>query len=135
MVPPDISRRAFFLPLVALTELAALARSSSPLEDALKGTVPLFQLNNHQGAVSSNQSSSYTCFAVTRMPTSLRWEVNGSQALDKEYFITYYSQLGSISSKSKNIFARYSTLTMKKTTVCDVSAVQARRDHLRAGNT
>ncbi|XP_077484694.1 uncharacterized protein LOC144094646 [Amblyomma americanum] len=123
MVPPDISRRAFFLPLVALTELAALARSSSPLEDALKGTVPLYQLNNHQGAVSSNQSSSYTCFAVTRMPTSLRWEVNGSQALDKEYFITYYSQLGSISSKSKNIFARYSTLTMKKTTKSQVRCV------------
>lgn len=111
------------MPLLTLAELAALPGSSSPLEDAIKGTVPLFQLDNHQGAVPYNQSSSYTCFAVTRVPTSLRWEVNGLEAVDREYFMLHYSPLGSISSKSKHIFARYSTLTMKKTTKSQVRCV------------
>lgn len=92
------------------------AGSSSPLDEVIKGKIPLFRLDNHNGAVMLGQPSSYTCFAATHLPNSIRWLVTGFEAFDRQHFEIYYSPMAPTSAESKNVFARYSTLTIKNMT-------------------
>ncbi|KAL3243100.1 hypothetical protein MRX96_047625 [Rhipicephalus microplus] len=57
----------------------------------------------------------YSCFTATRSPISVHWEVNGSQAFDRKQFEIFYSPMDTIGPESKLVFARYSTLTIRKT--------------------
>lgn len=98
----------------AAVALAAQAAASSPLEEALRGVVPLYRLDSHQGAMASRYPTSFTCFALTLTPTSLRWTVDNSSFLDMDTFKAYYSPLSTVVANSLTIAARYSTLTIKK---------------------
>lgn len=89
----------------------------------IKGKTPLFRLDNLNGAVTPGQPSSYTCFTATRLPNSIRWEVNRSQAFDRQHFEIYYSPMDTYGSESKKVFVRYSTLTIRKTTGTTVSCI------------
>ncbi|KAH9368222.1 hypothetical protein HPB48_011542 [Haemaphysalis longicornis] len=100
--------------VAAAVTLAAQAAGASPLEEALKGTVPLYQLDSHQGAMASRHPTSFTCMALTLAPTSMRWKVDNSSAPDLDTFDVYYSPLSTVIVNSLTVAARYSTLTIKK---------------------
>ncbi|XP_065302798.1 uncharacterized protein [Dermacentor albipictus] len=119
----SVDGKAFIWKMMVAVGLASLeahalstrpAGSSSPLDEVIKGKIPLFRLDNHNGGVMPGQSSSYTCFAATRLPNSINWNVTGVQAFDKQHFEIYYSPMATMAAESKNVFTRYSTLTIKK---------------------
>ncbi|XP_075749449.1 uncharacterized protein LOC119171432 isoform X3 [Rhipicephalus microplus] len=110
---------AIFVGVVATASVCAPPATrpggSSPLDEVINGMIPLFRLDNLNGAVLSGQPSSYSCFTATRSPISVHWEVNGSQAFDRKQFEIFYSPIDTIGPESMLVFARYSTLTIRQT--------------------
>ncbi|KAL1417959.1 hypothetical protein MTO96_006025 [Rhipicephalus appendiculatus] len=101
---------------------------SSPLDDVINGKIPLFRLDNVNGAVLPSQPSSYSCFTATRSPMSIHWEVNGSQALDRQQYEIFYSPMATIGPESKFAYARYSTLTIRRTAGMTVRCIVEQYD-------
>ncbi|XP_075749448.1 uncharacterized protein LOC119171432 isoform X2 [Rhipicephalus microplus] len=123
---------AIFVGVVATASVCAPPATrpggSSPLDEVINGMIPLFRLDNLNGAVLSGQPSSYSCFTATRSPISVHWEVNGSQAFDRKQFEIFYSPIDTIGPESMLVFARYSTLTIRQTVGTTVRCIVQQYD-------